>query len=366
MKIKIIIIILIILMSQSLYARRFARWHTNMGNFTAEIRFDLMPITGFNFIQLAENHFYDNLIFHRVIDDFVIQDGCPLGTGTGGPGYTIEDEYCDELIHDQPGMLAMAKTNQPNSAGSQYYITLAALPHLDGNYAVFGKVFEGLDVVFDIGQVPTNSNDKPIEPVVIDSLRMLSLEINSITPNPNEIIETNNNTIQFIVDALDIFTFEIPAYAWYIDDELIENQNTGIFNTVLNDYGTYNVKCLVIAQDITYPINWTVNYTENVNITDPTLNINKPILLSSYPNPFKTKTILETNIKQPGLIEINIYNIKGQKIKSLINETKAIGIYHYEWDGTDNNNKQITTGIYTIEIKHNNQKIELSKISYIK
>ncbi|MDD2596640.1 MAG: peptidylprolyl isomerase, partial [Candidatus Cloacimonetes bacterium] len=108
-----------------LSARIFARWHTSMGSFTAELYDEIVPITAHNFRDLANAGFYNNLIFHRVIEGFVIQDGCPYGTGTGGPGYTIPDEYSPLLNHNEAGILSMARTSAPNSAGSQYFFTLA-------------------------------------------------------------------------------------------------------------------------------------------------------------------------------------------------------------------------------------------------
>ncbi len=111
---------------------------------------DLAPITTANFIELAEKKFYDGLTFHRVEKGFVIQGGCPYGTGTGGSGRNIPLEVTPNLKHGEAGAVAMARSSDPNSASSQFYITLAQTPFLDGNYAVFGRVTEGLDVVKQI------------------------------------------------------------------------------------------------------------------------------------------------------------------------------------------------------------------------
>ncbi len=161
----------------AILAQNVAHWQTSLGDFKVELREDLVPITANNFADLALSNFYDNLIFHRVIDDFMIQDGCPLGTGYGGPGYTIEDEFHPDLNHNSAGIISMANTGQPNSAGSQYFITLAPQPSLNGSYAVFGEVIEGLDIVQDIGDVATNSNDKPLVDVNIYSITMLGMRI---------------------------------------------------------------------------------------------------------------------------------------------------------------------------------------------
>ena len=133
---------------------------TNHGTIVAEMFEDLAPNTAANFLELAEKGFYDGVIFHRVIDGFMIQGGDPTGTGRGGPGYTIDDEFGPGLAHTQPGLFSMANAG-PNTGGSQFFITLAATPWLDGKHAIFGKVTSGLDVVQAIGKVRTGMADKP-------------------------------------------------------------------------------------------------------------------------------------------------------------------------------------------------------------
>jgi peptidyl-prolyl cis-trans isomerase B (cyclophilin B) len=134
---------------------------TNKGDIKIELFADKTPNTCANFEKLANSGFYNGLKFHRVIPDFMIQGGCPQGTGTGGPGYTFEDEFDAELRHDGPGVLSMANAG-PNTNGSQFFITHVACPHLDGKHSVFGKVLEGLDVVNAVTQ-----NDE-MESVVIE------------------------------------------------------------------------------------------------------------------------------------------------------------------------------------------------------
>jgi cyclophilin family peptidyl-prolyl cis-trans isomerase len=147
---------------------------TNLGTFKFELNLDTAPITAQNFIDLAEKGFYDGLTFHRIVPGFVIQGGDPNGDGTGGPGYTIKGEFNPELKHDAAGVVAMArKGNDPDSAGSQFYITLAPTPNLDGSYAVFGRVIEGLDVVLKIGRVPTDARDRPLEPVIMERVTIV-------------------------------------------------------------------------------------------------------------------------------------------------------------------------------------------------
>jgi cyclophilin family peptidyl-prolyl cis-trans isomerase len=148
-------------------ANRTAKFSTSMGDFKIELFEDRAPVTTKNFIDLVEKGFYDDLTFHRVIQDFMIQGGCPSGTGTGGPGYKIRDEFHPQLRHDAAGVLSMANAG-PNTGGSQFFITLAATPWLDNRHAVFGKVTEGMDVVEKIGKTRTGLNDKPVEPVTMN------------------------------------------------------------------------------------------------------------------------------------------------------------------------------------------------------
>ena len=163
-----------------------AVFETSMGDFEVKLATDLAPKTCENFINLAKKGFYNGVTFHRVIDNFMIQGGDPTGTGTGGPGYTIKDEFSSKLTHEGAGVLSMANAG-PNTGGSQFFftlfstlfqnisasqffITLRACPWLDGKHAVFGKVTKGMNVVYKIGKVKTDGNDKPLEPVTIKNI----------------------------------------------------------------------------------------------------------------------------------------------------------------------------------------------------
>jgi len=142
------------------------------GVIKAELYPEIAPITVENFVKLAGSGFYNGLTFHRVIPGFMIQGGCPNGTGTGGPGYTIKGEFAangveNNLKHER-GVLSMARAMDPNSAGSQFFIMHETSPHLDGQYAAFGKVIEGMDVVDKIADTRTDYSDKPIEPQIIE------------------------------------------------------------------------------------------------------------------------------------------------------------------------------------------------------
>ena len=145
---------------------------TSMGTVKLELFAAETPTTVQNFMKLCKNGFYDSLTFHRVIDGFMIQGGCPRGDGTGGPGYTIKDEFVASLKHNAPGMLSMANAGQ-NTGGTQFFITLAPTPWLDGKHTIFGRVKEGMDVVQSIGRVRTDAHDRPIEAVKIKSVRII-------------------------------------------------------------------------------------------------------------------------------------------------------------------------------------------------
>jgi cyclophilin family peptidyl-prolyl cis-trans isomerase len=139
---------------------------TTMGEIKIELYMDRAPKTAGNFLKLVQQGFYNGLTFHRVIPGFMIQGGCPKGDGTGGPGYTITDEFHPLLAHSEAGILSMANAG-PNTGGSQFFITLAATHWLDGKHAIFGRVTGGLDVVEKIGDVPRGSGDRPKTPVKI-------------------------------------------------------------------------------------------------------------------------------------------------------------------------------------------------------
>ena len=161
---------------ESKVANRIAVFDTNMGEFEIELFEDKTPITTKNFIDLAQEGFYDGVIFHRIIDGFMIQGGDPTGTGMGGPGYTIEDEFTPELTHESEGILSMANTGRPHTGGSQFFITLAATPWLDGHHNVFGKVVKGMEVVREIGHVKTGPQDRPVHDVVINKITIKDAE----------------------------------------------------------------------------------------------------------------------------------------------------------------------------------------------
>ncbi len=156
-----------------------AIFKTTLGEFEIELYPKECPETVWNFVNLAEGKqktnkegpFYNGLIFHRVIRGFMIQGGCPEGSGRGGPGYRFGDEFNRELRHTGEGILSMANAG-PGTNGSQFFITLAATPHLDGRHTVFGKVIRGMDIVKKIGETPTGMMDRPKTDVLIESLEI--------------------------------------------------------------------------------------------------------------------------------------------------------------------------------------------------
>jgi peptidyl-prolyl cis-trans isomerase A (cyclophilin A) len=162
----------------------YARFDTSEGTFTVRLFDQEAPQTVANFVDLAEGAkewtdprtsqkvktpYYDGLVFHRVIDGFMIQGGDPLGQGMGGPGYTFADEFHPKLRHDKAGILSMANRG-PNTNGGQFFITLAPTPHLDDRHSIFGEVVEGMEVVRAIGSTRTDARDRPVKDVVIRSV----------------------------------------------------------------------------------------------------------------------------------------------------------------------------------------------------
>jgi cyclophilin family peptidyl-prolyl cis-trans isomerase len=150
-------------------ARPRATIQTSKGTIVVELYQDLAPKTVGNFTTLAKKGFYDGVIFHRVIPGFMVQTGDPDGTGAGGPGYTFEDEIVPSLKHDRPGILSMANRG-PNTNGSQFFITLAPTPRLDGKHAIFGHVVEGQQVVDQIAAAQRNAQDRPLTDITMEQV----------------------------------------------------------------------------------------------------------------------------------------------------------------------------------------------------
>ena len=169
------------------YKKLYALLDTSMGKIKIRLFDQIAPKTVENFVGLADGtkeftdpkthkkvkrHFYNGLTFHRIIAGFMIQGGDPLGNGMGGPGYTFKDEISNEVEFNRPGIVAMANSG-PNTNGSQFFITVSPQPHLDGKYTIFGEVTEGMDVVYAISKVKTDAMNKPLKPVIIESVKIL-------------------------------------------------------------------------------------------------------------------------------------------------------------------------------------------------
>ena len=149
----------------------------NFGEIEVELYPQFAPITVDNFVKLVNKGFYNGLTFHRIISGFMIQGGCPNGIGNGGPGYQIKGEFSangvNNPIKHERGVISMARAMDPNSAGSQFFIMHRDAPHLDGQYAAFGKVIKGIEVVDNIASVSTDFRDKPLMPVIIDNIKII-------------------------------------------------------------------------------------------------------------------------------------------------------------------------------------------------
>lgn len=336
---QISIIVCFVALCLPLTALRFATWETSMGSFTAELYDHLTPITANNFVSLANSGFYNGLIFHRVIAGFVIQDGCPYGTGYGGPGYTIQDEFHPGLFHDQAGVLAMARTSAPNSAGSQYYITLAPQPHLNGNYAIFGKVISGLDNVMSIGLVPTNTNGLPLTPVNINSVRIRDLQVGNITPDNTATYYCEAGEAQmFIVEAA--ATSSTLGYRWYVDGNCLSGAVDLVFETSFT-LGTHTVSCEVYSEDYAHTISWNVT-AQGVELDD---HVTSPGMLAVYPNPSRSNVNIEIKGQIANGGEVRIYDVRGRAIRAL----KVFAGTEYQklnWDGNNTRGIRCPDGVY--------------------
>ena len=338
--------ILLILICTTLPALQFARWHTSMGDFTCKLYDDIVPITAGNFIDLANSGFYNNLIFHRVVAGFVIQDGCPYGTGYGGPGYTIPDEFSPLLNHNQAGTLAMARTSAPNSAGSQYYITLEPTPHLNGSYAVFGQVIEGLDTVLAIGLVPTNANGLPNTPVNIHSVSIVDLDIGSITPDNADTLHLEPGVSQmFIVEATSE-DFQ-HSFKWFLGGEELVGQTDFLLEMALPAEAESPLVCRVSQGDFNYDIVWNFDFpTSNQDSSAPQA---LPQVMAT-PNPFRESLNLKFSTAEAGPAALSIFNLRGQRVYS-DRQNLSRGDHSLVWDGRDNSGHKLTTGLYLYRLE---------------
>jgi len=347
-KIRFIFITIILLISINfLWSQSVAKWHTSMGDFEVTLREDLVPITVGNFVDLTNSNFYDNLIFHRVISDFMIQDGCPLGTGYGGPGYTIPDEFHPDLDYSEPYTLGMANAG-PNTGGSQYFITVEPTPWLNGAHSIFGHVTLGSEIVEEISEVPTNANNKPLTDVVIDSIRIMTPQLDSYLPIEDTLYVNAGEAMAFALVCDD----DNITYSWYVNDE--QQLETGfIFNLTptVNDW--HEVKGVVSNENYDLPKVWWVFVTGGTEVSENIVS-NKTILYQNIPNPFNPETNIKFYLDESGSVSLEIYNIKGQLVKTLVNNDLPAGEHSFIWNGEDEKGSQVASGIYLYNLKSKN------------
>jgi len=345
-KIRIFFITIILLSSiNSLWSQTVARWHTSMGDFEVTLREDLVPITVGNFVDLTNANFYDNLIFHRVISNFMIQDGCPLGTGYGGPGYTIPDEFHPDINYDEPYVIGMANTGAPNSGGSQYFITVEPTSWLNGGYSAFGHVTLGSDIVENISEVPTDGNDKPITDVVIDSIRIMTPQLISYLPIEDTLYVNSGEVMAFALVCED----DNITYSWYVDDEQ-QIETSFIFGLTPTVNGWHEVVGVISNENFDLPKVWWVYVTGGTGISNNVVS-NRAILHQNIPNPFNPETNIKFSLVKSGHASLEIFNIKGQLVKTLANNHLQSGEHSFIWNGKDENGNQVASGLYLYTLK---------------
>lgn len=346
-RIRFVFIIFLLLSITFLYSQSVAKWHTSMGDFEVTLREDLVPITVGNFVDLTNSNFYDNLIFHRVISNFMIQDGCPYGTGYGGPGYTIPDEFHPSINYNVPYVLGMANAG-PNTGGSQYFITVEPYPSLNNNYSAFGHVTLGFDIVEDISEVPTDANDKPITDVVIDSIRIMTPQLDSYLPIEDTLYVNAGEAMAFALVCDD----DNITYSWFVDDEQ-QTANSFVFNYTPQVNGWHEISGVVSNENYDLPKVWWVSVTGGTAIDNDIVN-SKAVLYQNIPNPFNPITNIRFNLAESGHTSLEIYNTKGQFVKSLVNSDLPAGEHNFIWNGRDENKKSVASGVYLYTLKAEN------------
>ncbi|MCF7920472.1 MAG: peptidylprolyl isomerase [Candidatus Cloacimonetes bacterium] len=348
---KKVIVILFLLTVLPICAQTVVEWKTNMGDFKAELREDLVPITAYNFRDLTNDEFYDGCIFHRVIADFMIQDGDPTGTGMGGPGYHIDDEFHPELTHVR-GVVSMANAG-PNTGGSQYFITVVPTAWLNNVHAIFGHIIEGMDVVDAISVVPTNANNRPIDPVIIDSIRVLTPPVDDFLP------VSTRNTVE--LGHIEVFLMNCDdfgvQYEWFVNDE-IQTETSLLFTHVFESTGDIEIKCVVSGDyEYDYVLRWLY---EVINSGNEDVELVNAQILSSYPNPFNPQTTIYYNVGTAGEISLAIYNMKGQLVETLVKGLHEVGEYDLIWDAS-----RQASGIYLLRYESKNG-IDTRKLMLLK
>jgi len=331
---------LLILLVIPLAALSYAEWQTSMGSFRCVLYENLVPITANNFIDLAQDHFYDGCIFHRVIDGFMIQDGDPTGTGYGGPGWTIPNEIVPELVHDHPGVLSMANAG-PNTGGSQYYITVAVTSWLDGDYSIFGDVIEGMDVVYAISDVPTDANDRPITPVVIDSIRVFNFQVQSYAPTEQNLTYQVGDSEFFVVAATGLNDIE-PTFAWSLDGQNVSD--AFYLNQTFSQPGSFNLVCTVSDGAYSIDLPWQIEVTGEAVQEDPTPALTP--YLAACPNPFQPITQLQFSMAHAGAARLEIFDIRGRRVCTPVDGALPAGLHTAQWNAAG-----MPSGVYLARLQ---------------
>jgi hypothetical protein len=239
----------------------------------------------------------------------------------------------------------MAKTSAPNSAGSQYFITEIPYPSLNWNYAAFGNVTEGFEVIQAISDVPTDAHDKPLVDVVIDSIRIMTPHLDNFLPQEDTVYVNAGEPMAYTLICDD----DNVTYSWYLDDEL-QQTTSFIFNLTLTVNGWYEVTGVISNENYDLPKVWWLNITGGTEVTENAV-INSTVLYQNIPNPFNPETSIKFNLVESSHTSLKIYNLKGQLVKTLVNSNLTAGEYNLTWNGTDGSGNQIVSGIYFYNLR---------------
>ncbi len=347
---RLILICIILLFSINfLWSQTVAKWFTSMGEFEVTLREDLVPITVNNFVDLTYSNFYDDLIFHRVISGFMIQDGCPLGNGYGGPGYSIPDEFHPSINYNIPYVLGMANSG-PNSGGSQYFITVESYPSLNNNYSAFGHVTLGSEIVEEISEVLTtgsngNPPNKPLTDVVIDSIRIMTPQLDDYVPLEDTLYIDASVPTGFGLMCDD----ENVTYSWFVDDEL-QQMTSFVISLSFTVNGWHEVKGVISNENYDLPKVWWIFITGGTEVIEEVVNLNT-VLYQNIPNPFNPVTNIKFYLEGSDHVSLKVFNLKGQLVKTLADEHLTTGEHSFICNGKDNDGNQSASGIYFYVLK---------------
>ena len=239
----------------------------------------------------------------------------------------------------------MANTGQPNSGGSQYFITVVPFTNGNNTYSAFGHVTLGSEIVEEISEVATNANDKPLIDVVIDSIRIMTPQLDDYTPQEDTLYVDAGEPMGFglMCDDDDV------TYSWFVDDEL-QQTTSFAFSLTLTVNGWHEVRGVVSNENYDLPKVWWVFVTGGTEISENVVS-NKTILYQNIPNPFNPETNIKFYLDESGYALLEIYNIKGQLVKILINNDLPAGEHNLIWNGRDEKGSQVSSGIYLYNLK---------------